>query len=139
MRVVTENKRAHPNSVDASPVANDPPDGLKLLEGARPEVLRAHRRLMRVLGQSLPPVTKQLILVAMATVQESPSTLRRHVTRALAAGAHADQIIDAVTLALPVAGLARVSRALRSVAEFVDRPFEEIESEAALNHTDEGG
>jgi AhpD family alkylhydroperoxidase len=92
-----------------------------------------------VLGQSLPPVTKQLILVALATVQESPSTLRRHVTRALAAGAHSDQIIDAVTLALPLAGLARVSRALRSVAEFVDRPFDEIESEADSDHTGEGG
>lgn len=137
MGVVTENKKVYPDSVDASAVAHDPPDGLKLLEGARPEVLRAHRGLMRVLGQSLPPVTKQLILVALATVQESPSTLRRHVTRALAAGAHADQIIDAVTLALPVAGLARVSRALRSVAEFVDRPLDEIESEVESNNTGE--
>ncbi len=137
MGVVTEKKRSYPDSFEASQVANDPPDGLKLLEGARPEVLRAHRGLMRVLGQSLPPVTKQLILVALATVQESPSTLRRHVTRALAAGAHSDQIIDAVTLALPLAGLARVSRALRSVAEFVDRPTDEIESEVELNQTDE--
>jgi alkylhydroperoxidase/carboxymuconolactone decarboxylase family protein YurZ len=137
MGVVTEDKKAHPDSIDAEPVAHDQPDGLKLLEGARPEVLRAHRGLMRVLGQSLPPVTKQLILVALATVQESPSTLRRHVTRALAAGAHSDQIIDAVTLALPLAGLSRVSRALRSVAEFVDRPLEEIGSEAESNHADE--
>lgn len=137
MGIVTENKKVYSDSVDASLVAHDPPDGLKLLEGARPEVVRAHRGLMRVLGQSLPPVTKQLILVALATVQESPSTLRRHVTRALAAGAHSDQIIDAVTLALPVAGLARVSRALRSVAEFVDRPFDETESEAQSNHTGE--
>jgi len=137
MGVVTENKKTVPDSFDPSPVAHEPPDGLKLLEGARPEVLRAHRGLMRVLGQSLPPVTKQLILVALATAEESPSTLRRHVTRALAAGAHSDQIIDAVTLALPLAGLARVSRALRSVAEFVDRPLEEIESEAQSNNTDE--
>jgi alkylhydroperoxidase/carboxymuconolactone decarboxylase family protein YurZ len=137
MGVVTEKKRSYPDSFDAPAVAHDPPDGLKLLEGARPEVLRAHRGLMRVLGQSLPPVTKQLILVALATVQESPSALRRHVTRALAAGAHSDQIIDAVTLALPLAGLARVSRALRSVAEFVDRPLDEIESEVELNYADE--
>ena len=123
--------------IDTSAVAHEPPDGLKLLEGARPEVVRAHQGLMRVLGQSLPPATRQLILVALATVQESPSTLRRHVTRALAAGAHADQIIDAVILALPVAGLARVSGALRSVAEFVDRPLDEIESDFEFDHPDE--
>ncbi len=103
----------------------DPLDGLKLLEGARPEVVRAHQGLMRVLGQSLPPATKQLILVALATVQDSPSALRRHVTRALASGAHPDQIIDAVTLALPLTGLARVSQALRSVAEYIDEPVDE--------------
>ena len=137
MGVVTENKTSHAASVDASPASRERPDGLKLLEGARPEVVRAHRGLMRVLGQSLPPVTKQLILVALATVQESPSSLRRHVTRAMAAGAHADQIIDAVTLALPMAGLARVSRALRSVADFVDRPLDEIEIDTGPSHTDE--
>lgn len=123
--------------IDTSAVAQEPPDGLKLLEGVRPEVVRAHQDLMRVLGQSLPPATKQLILVALATVQESPSALRRHVTRALAAGVHADQIIDAVILALPVAGLARVSRALRSVAEFVDRPLEEIEPDFEFDDADE--
>ena len=137
MPLVTENKKSSPDSVDASPAASERNEGFKLLEGARPEVVRAHRGLMRVLGQSLPPVTKQLILVALATVQESPSSLRRHVTRALAAGAHADQIIDAVTLALPMAGLARVSRALRSVSDFVDRPLDEVETESGPKPTEE--
>lgn len=88
------------------------PNGWTLLEELRPEVLQGHAGLLRRLGTSLPPATRQLLFVHAFVLQGSARGLRRHAARALAAGAERDHIVDAVVMALPVAGPSRVAEAL---------------------------
>lgn len=97
-----------------------PADGIALLGERRGEALQAYLGLLGTLGKSLDPKVKQLVLIALQTTQGSPRALRRHVPRALEAGATPDEVIDAISLALPVAGLTRVSEALGAVADLLE-------------------
>jgi alkylhydroperoxidase/carboxymuconolactone decarboxylase family protein YurZ len=97
-----------------------PTDGLDLLGRERPEVVQAYLGLLRELGSSLEPKTKQLILICLQTTQGSGRALRRHVPRAIAAGATREECLDAISLALPVAGLTRVTEAVAAVADLLE-------------------
>jgi 4-carboxymuconolactone decarboxylase len=94
-------------------------DGLTILQQKRPEVVSAYLRLLGSLGSALDTKTKQLLLIALQTTQGSSRALRRHVPRALDAGATAEEVLDAIALTLPVAGLTRTSEALSSVADLL--------------------
>jgi alkylhydroperoxidase/carboxymuconolactone decarboxylase family protein YurZ len=94
-------------------------DGLALLQSERPEVMKAYLRLLGSLGESLEPKVKQLVLIALQVTQGSSRALRRHVPRALEAGASRQEVLDAIVLALPVAGLTRTTEALASVADLL--------------------
>lgn len=93
--------------------------GMSLLSAYRPGVLKAYLDLSPLLGESLEPVTRELIRIAVQAARRSYRALRCSVPRALAQGATVEQVIDAVTLALPEAGVGRVSDALAVVAEYV--------------------
>jgi alkylhydroperoxidase/carboxymuconolactone decarboxylase family protein YurZ len=95
-------------------------EGIALMQEHRPAAVEAYMALLGTLGGALDPGTRQLILLALQTTQGSPAALRRHVPAAMRAGATADQVIDAITLALPVAGLTRVSEALAAVADLLE-------------------
>jgi alkylhydroperoxidase/carboxymuconolactone decarboxylase family protein YurZ len=95
-------------------------DGLAILSRRRGEVTQAYLALLGQLGRSLEPKTKQLVLLALQTTQGSTRALRRHVPRALAAGATVDEVVDAVTMALPIAGLTRVTEALAAVEDLLE-------------------
>jgi 4-carboxymuconolactone decarboxylase len=95
-------------------------DGLAVLGARRQEVTGAYLALLGTLGKSLDPKTKQLVLLALQVMQRSPRALRRHVPRALEAGATADEILDAMSLALPTAGLGRTTEAIGAVADLLD-------------------
>jgi alkylhydroperoxidase/carboxymuconolactone decarboxylase family protein YurZ len=98
--------------------------GLALLGERRPDVLHAYLDLQPLLGRSLNGVTKELIRIALAAQSGSERGLRCGVPRALAQGASADQVVDAVVLALPEGGLGRVADALGVLAEFLDDPHD---------------
>jgi alkylhydroperoxidase/carboxymuconolactone decarboxylase family protein YurZ len=105
-------------------------DGLAILGSRRAEVVENYLALLGGLGKSLDPKTKQLILLALQTTQGSARALRRHVPRARDCGASADEVIDAIAMALPIAGLTRVTEALSAVADLVDAdPVETPEPE----------
>ncbi|HEY8483026.1 MAG TPA: carboxymuconolactone decarboxylase family protein [Longimicrobiales bacterium] len=95
-------------------------DGLRLLAARRPGALQAYLAALNELGRSLDPATRQLILIALQVVQRSTRGLRRHVPEALAAGATPDAVIDAIALALPIAGLTPVTEALAAVADLLE-------------------
>lgn len=99
--------------------ATPAPSGMSLLSAYRPEVLQAYLDLSPLLGRSLEPVTRELVRIAVQVAGRSYRALRCSVPRALAQGATPEQVIDAVTLALPEAGMGRVSDALAVVAEYV--------------------
>ncbi|HEX6070845.1 MAG TPA: carboxymuconolactone decarboxylase family protein [Longimicrobiaceae bacterium] len=94
-------------------------DGIALLRRERPEVLESYLHLLGSLGKSLDPRTRQLILLALQVTQGSTRALRRHVPRAREAGATPDEVLDAIALALPVAGLTRVSEAVAAVEDLL--------------------
>jgi alkylhydroperoxidase/carboxymuconolactone decarboxylase family protein YurZ len=100
-------------------------DGLAILQQRRPAVAEAYLGLLASLGSALDPKTKQLLLIALQTTQGSTRALRRHVPRALDAGAHPDEVLDAIALTLPVAGLTRTAEALSSVADLLGIQQEE--------------
>jgi alkylhydroperoxidase/carboxymuconolactone decarboxylase family protein YurZ len=97
----------------------DEVDGLTLLQQHRPAVVEAYMRLLGSLGSGLDPRVKQLILIALQTTQGSSRALRRHIPRALEAGATAGEVLDAISLALPVAGLTRTTEVLTNVADLL--------------------
>ncbi len=97
------------------------PSGLALLSGRRPHVLHGYLDLLPLLGESLDGRTKELIRIALHVQSRYRPGLRGSVPRALAEGASVDEIVDAVILSLPEAGLGRVADALAVVAEFVDQ------------------
>ena len=82
--------------------------------------MRAFLDLRPLLGESLDPLTRELIRITGRVERGSRSGLRCAVPRALAEGATPDQIIDTVLLALPETGLAPVIDGLSVVAEFLD-------------------
>ncbi len=95
-----------------------------MLCARRPEVMRAFLDLRPLLGESLDPLTRELIRITGHVERGSRSGLRCAVPRALSEGATPDQIIDTVLLAMPETGLAPVIDGLSVVAEFLDDDFE---------------
>jgi alkylhydroperoxidase/carboxymuconolactone decarboxylase family protein YurZ len=98
----------------------EPKDGLAVLAGRRGDVVQTYLKLLGQLGSALEPKTKQLILLTLQTTQGSTRALRRHVPRAVAAGATVEEVVDAISLALPVAGLTRVTEAFGAVADLLE-------------------
>jgi 4-carboxymuconolactone decarboxylase len=97
-----------------------PRDGIAMMQEHRPAAVEAYMHLLGTLGGSLDERTRELVLIALQTTQSSPRALRRHVPAALRAGASPDEVIDAIGLALPVAGLTRVSEALAAVGDLLE-------------------
>jgi 4-carboxymuconolactone decarboxylase len=62
------------------------------------------------------PKVAALLVLGVAVAIESPSCLRWSVSRALAAGASEDEIVDVLLVIAPVAGLGRVVSAAPDLA-----------------------
>lgn len=56
--------------------------------------------------------TNELVLLGIFTAGRSPKGIVTHLNRALEAGATQEEIISAITLALPVVGIGAVNQAL---------------------------
>ena len=56
--------------------------------------------------------TNELVLMGIFTAARSPKGIVTHLTRALEAGATKEEIISAITLALPVVGIGAVNQSL---------------------------
>lgn len=95
------------------------PDGLAVLQRHRPDAVAGYMQVLGALGGALDPKVKQLVLIALQVTQGSDRALSRHVPRAIELGASPDEILDAILLALPVAGLTRTTEAVGSVAEML--------------------
>ena len=96
------------------------PDGLGVLSAHRPDIIQAVFDLRASLGESLPPMTRELIRIALHVSHGHLRSLRCSVPRALAVGATPDQVIDTVLLLVPEIGLSQVTDALTVVSDFVE-------------------
>lgn len=89
--------------------------GLEFMMRHRREVASTYMDLLRSLGGTLGEKEKQLIMIAIHTINRTPEALNIHITRAHGAGASVDEMIDAAILTLPVAGLMAVSQAIAHI------------------------
>ena len=69
---------------------------------------------------ALDPKSRELVFLGIQAALRLPRAIRTHIPRALAAGASEDEILWAITLALPNAGLNAVTEAFGVAREFLD-------------------
>jgi len=81
---------------------------LAYLVKARPEAMQSYFRFLKDAGSRLDPKTRNLISVITKVHAQTENGLRQYLTRALREGATAEEIIDALLMAFPALGLARI-------------------------------
>jgi nitrite reductase/ring-hydroxylating ferredoxin subunit/alkylhydroperoxidase/carboxymuconolactone decarboxylase family protein YurZ len=83
-------------------------DALTYLVKARPEAMGAYFQFLKGAGAHLDPKTRNLISVITKVHAQTENGLRQYLTRALREGASADEILDALLMAFPALGLAKI-------------------------------
>jgi nitrite reductase/ring-hydroxylating ferredoxin subunit/alkylhydroperoxidase/carboxymuconolactone decarboxylase family protein YurZ len=83
-------------------------NALTYLVKARPEAMGAYFKFLKGAGTHLDPKTRNLISVITKVHAQTENGLRQYLTRALREGATADEILDALLMAFPALGLAKI-------------------------------
>ncbi len=83
-------------------------DALNYLIKARPEAMTAYFSFMKESGKHLDPKTRSLISVITKVDSQTERGLRQYLPRALRDGASPHEILDAILMAFPTLGLAKI-------------------------------
>ena len=83
-------------------------DALNYLLKARPGAMGHYFKFLKEAGGSLDPKTRGLISVITKVHAQTPRGVKQYVKRALADGATANEILDALLMAFPALGLAKI-------------------------------
>ncbi|MBK7082994.1 MAG: Rieske 2Fe-2S domain-containing protein [Betaproteobacteria bacterium] len=83
-------------------------DALTYLVKARPQEMAAYFTFLKGAGKHLDPKTRNLISVITKVHAQTENGLRQYLKRALREGATADEVVDALLMAFPALGLARI-------------------------------
>jgi len=83
-------------------------DALSYLIKARPEAMKAYFAFMKETGKHLDPKTRSLISVITKIDSQTERGLRQYLPRALRDGATPDEVLDAILMAFPTLGLAKI-------------------------------
>ena len=83
-------------------------DALAYLVKARPEAMGGYFKFLKLAGSHLDPKTRNLISVITKVHAQTENGLRQYLTRALREGASADEVLDALLMAFPALGLAKI-------------------------------
>jgi len=83
-------------------------DALSFLVKARPEEMSAYFGFLKHAGKRLDPKTRNLISVITKVHAQTERGLQQYLKRALREGATADEVIDALLMAFPALGLAKI-------------------------------
>ncbi len=83
-------------------------EALAYLVKSRPEAMQAYFRFLKDAGSRLDPKTRNLISVITKVHAQTENGLRQYLKRALREGATADEVIDALLMAFPALGLAKI-------------------------------
>lgn len=81
---------------------------LDFLLKARPEPMQAYFSFLKQAGSHLDAKTAALISVITKVHAKTPTGLRQYLPRALRAGASADEVIDALLMAMPALGFSKI-------------------------------
>ena len=90
---------------------------LKYLADIRPEAATAYFEFLKQSGQHLDDKTRFLISVVTKVATGTTAGLKQYLPHAMRAGANANEIIDAILMSFPAAGLPKVLDALDVVQE----------------------
>ena len=83
-------------------------EALNYLIKARPEAMKAYFTFLKESGKHLDPKTRALISVITKVDSQTERGLRQYLPRALREGASPNEILDAILMAFPTLGLAKV-------------------------------
>lgn len=83
-------------------------DALDYLVKARPDAMAPYLKFMKEAGKHLDPKTRDLISVITKVHSQTERGLRQYLTRALRNGCSPREIIDAMLMAFPALGLAKI-------------------------------
>lgn len=83
-------------------------DALNYLVKVRPEAMTGYFKFLKEAGKHLDPKTRNLISVITKVHAQTERGLKQYLARALREGATADEVIDALLMAFPALGLAKI-------------------------------
>lgn len=83
-------------------------DALNYLVAARPDAIAPYFKFLKEAGKNLDTRTRDLISVITKVDAQTEGGFRQYLTRALRNGASANEIIDALLMAFPTLGLAKI-------------------------------
>ncbi len=97
---------------------------LELFQKEAPEVAQAFNGLIQsiVASKGLDEKTKQLIYIALKTVEGDSLALQYHIPAAKELGATKAEVIDAILVSLTVCGIKGVANAIPLAVEFFEKP-----------------
>lgn len=105
-------------------------DALKYLMKARPEAMKAYFTFLKDTGKHLDPKTRSLISVITKIDSQTERGLRQYLPRAIRDGASPQEILDAILMAFPTLGLAKIIWAIDILLD-MDIPEFRVESMGA--------
>ena len=121
-------------------------DALSYLLKARPEAMGHYFRFLKDAGSRLEPKTRSLISVITKVHSQTERGLLQYTKRALGDGASAEEILDALLMAFPALGLAKIvwadlksqnSAPCRKCHSFAAMALDKQSREAAKHHSPE--
>jgi nitrite reductase/ring-hydroxylating ferredoxin subunit/alkylhydroperoxidase/carboxymuconolactone decarboxylase family protein YurZ len=83
-------------------------DALNYLVKVRPNAMAPYFKFLKEAGKHLDPKTRNLISVITKVHAQTENGFRQYLTRALREGASAEEVIDALLMAFPALGLAKI-------------------------------
>ncbi|MBI5612041.1 MAG: Rieske 2Fe-2S domain-containing protein [Gammaproteobacteria bacterium] len=83
-------------------------DALEYLVKARPEAMAPYFKFLKEAGKHLDPKTRALISVITKVHSQTENGLRQYLMRALRDGCSPQEVLDALLMAFPALGLARI-------------------------------
>jgi nitrite reductase/ring-hydroxylating ferredoxin subunit/alkylhydroperoxidase/carboxymuconolactone decarboxylase family protein YurZ len=111
-------------------------DALNYLIKARPEAMKAYFTFLKESGKHLDPKTRSLISVITKVDSQTERGLRQYLPRALREGASPNEILDAILMAFPTLGLAKIVWAIDILLDMDIPEFrvELLDSESGWHH-----
>ena len=83
-------------------------DALNYLVKARPQAMGNYFKFLKEAGRHLDPKTRDLISVITKVAVQTEPGFRQYLSRALRNGCTANEVLDALLMAFPVLGLAKI-------------------------------
>ena len=105
-------------------------EALTWLVRARPEAMGHYLAFMKDAGSRLDPKTRNLISVITKVHAQTANGLRQYLKRALREGATAEEVVDALLMAFPALGLAKIVWAVDVILQ-MDLPEFRLDAAAA--------